>query len=330
MSAPWLSIILPVYGVESYVLDCAESILAQADNGVELIFVDDASPDGSAALIETLQARHPRLQLLRHERNLGLSGARNTGLSAASGDYVWCIDPDDLLEPGTLPRLRQLLAQQRPDLLTCDFRSFDDGGSTESRPRYAHIQTFTAPRPAYAEPREQLLGGLFAAGQFHAWTKIVRRAAWPDTLRFPLGRAFEDLCLVPRLALQMHSHLHVDEVWIAYRQRPGSILSTLNACKLDDWMAALVDFPADTAAAGLQLSARARFQIAHFCARSFVRICKRRAKLSEDGLLDALRRYGQQFRAGSPLAPQALLLAYLRRGRWLRALQLAWWLFKAR
>ncbi|MEJ6002854.1 glycosyltransferase family 2 protein [Paucibacter soli] len=323
MTAPWLSILLPVYRVEPYLLACAASILDQADAGVELVFVDDASPDGSAALVESLQARDPRVRLLRHAHNQGVSAARNTLLDAARGDYLWFVDPDDLMEPGALARLKAVLAQQAPDLVMCDFRAFDDGSSKPAKPRYQHIPSFIG--AAQGEDLDGLLSGLFQAGQLHPWSKIVRRAIWPAGLRFPVGRVFEDLAVYPRLALQVRRFVHAPEVWIAYRQRAGSALANLSAARLDEWMGALEGYAAELPT----LSEGTRFEIAHFCARTFVRACKRRSRLGQQGLSEALRRFARQWRASSPLSPEQLLRAYLQRGKWLRWLQLRWWLSKA-
>jgi len=325
MTAPWLSILLPVYRVEPYLLACAASILGQADAGVELVFVDDASPDGSAALIETLAAGDARVRLIRHASNQGVSAARNTLLDAARGDYLWFVDPDDLMEVGAIPRLRTLLEQpQAPDLVMCDFRAFDDGSSKPAKLRYQHIPSFVG--AARGEDLDALLSGLFQAGQLHPWSKIVRRASWPAGLRFPVGRVFEDLAVYPRLALQVRRFVHVPEVWIAYRQRAGSALANLSAARLDEWMSALDGYAAELPA----LSEATRFEIAHFCARTFLRASKRRSRLGrigQEGLSEALRRFARQWRASSPLTPEQLLQAYLRRGRLLRWLQLRWWLY---
>ena len=97
----WLSILVPVYKVEVYLQECAQSILAQAEAGVEIIFLDDASPDGSAAILKDLQHSHPhQIRLLRHDLNQGISAARNALLKAAQGEHIWFIDADDILEAG--------------------------------------------------------------------------------------------------------------------------------------------------------------------------------------------------------------------------------------
>lgn len=311
---PWLSLLFPMYRVEPWVGACIESLQGQLTDDIELIFVDDASPDGSAALV---QRRLPQARVIRQPHNLGVSAARNRLLDEARGEYLWFIDPDDLVEPGALVRLKQQIDQHRPDLLSCDFRIFDDGPSTASiKPRHRHMVSFEGPAGVLMTRVDQCLRGFFVHGQFHPWSKVVRRACWPATLRFPEGRVFEDMALYPRLFLHTPRHLHVAEVWIAYRQRGGSLLSELNPDRLDDWTAAL-----DGLAAELPpLDEDTRFEIAHFCARTLLRARRRRLQLggaARPGLATDFER----FLRSSPLSPPELLRAYLRRGRWLRALQ---------
>ncbi len=333
-AAPWLSIMLPVYKVEAFVQACADSILAQADEGVELIFVDDASPDGSARILAALQARHPQqVIVLQHAHNQGLSAARNTALAAARGEYLWFVDSDDLLEAGALASLKALVKTEAPDLILCDFRAFDDEANPDcsSPARYAHISTFQGPSRQLSRDRSALLAGLFAAGQLHSWSKIVKRSAWPSGLQFPVGRTFEDLAVSPQLALHAQSFVHMPEVWLAYRQRAGSILAQLSAAKIENWMQAMVGFGAALNAAQLPAPEKALFQVAHFNARTFIRACKRFVKL-KDSAQDpqALARFADYWRASSPLSAAALSRAYGQQGRWLRALQFHYWLWRSR
>ena len=121
-NAPWLSILLPVYNVEPYLRECVESIASQADDGVEIMLVDDVSTDGSRSLLHTLQGElKGRLRLLQHQVNGGLSAARNTMLEAATGEYVWFLDSDDVLAPGAIADLKSVVERDRPDFVMCDF-----------------------------------------------------------------------------------------------------------------------------------------------------------------------------------------------------------------
>jgi glycosyltransferase involved in cell wall biosynthesis len=315
-SAPWLSLLFPMYRVEPWLQACIASLKPQLDDGVELVFVDDASPDGSAALVARLL---PQARLIRQAENRGVSAARNRLLDEARGDYLWFIDPDDLVEPGVIPRLKALIAEHRPDLLSCDFRVFDDGPSTESvKPRHRHVASFDGPAGVVMDDVDQRLRGFFVHGQFHPWSKVVRRACWPAALRFPEGRVFEDMAVYPRLLLHTPRHLHVAEVWIAYRQRGGSLLGSLDVKRLDDWTWALAGLAAELP----PLDDDTRFEIAHFCARTLLRARRRRLQLGGQALA-GLTTDAERFARSSPLTRRELLAAYFRRGRWLRGLQ--WW-----
>ena len=317
MSAtPWLSILLPVHDVGPLLDDCVASILDQGVDGIELVFVDDASRGDDAQRLAAWHANRPdAVRVVTHDRNRGVSAARNTLLENARGDYVWFVDPDDLVEPGALAALRAIVAGDAPDLVLCDFRSFRDGATER-----AHVETFAGPHRVLSRDRDALVAGLFRTGQMHPWSKIVRRAAWPASLRFPEGRVFEDLAVYPRLALAVASFVHVPEPWIAYRQREGSILAVLSEQKLDDWTLALVGYPVDLREAGVHLSDDTLFEVAHFSARTLLRAVRRWHALCTHAYAgERLQAFGARWRASSPLSREELSRGYLRRrmlGRW--------------
>ena len=311
MNMHWLSILVPVYQVEAYLPACLDAILAQAGEGVEVVLVNDASPDGCATILADYATRYPqRVRVLTHEHNQGISASRNTLLDAARGEYLWFIDSDDLLEPGALASLKTIIDAHAPDLVTCDFRSFDDATGRARKARYAHIPSYVGAAGVLSKDRDSLLQGLFATGRFHPWSKIVRRAIWPPGLRFPVGRVFEDLAVYARLALAVQSHWHAAEVWIAYRQRAGSALATMSPAKLDDRMHALKGYAFDVQ--GLGLNERTNFAIAHYAARALLNV----RKLGQRRQLDE-----ELWASASPLTASQLERAYLRRGRLLRWLQ---------
>jgi len=319
--SPWLSVLLPVHDVGALLDECVASLLDQGVDGVELVFVDDASrSDDAARLAAWAQRRPDAIRIVTHARNRGVAAARNTLLAHARGEYVWFVDPDDLVEPGSLGALRALVAGNHPDLVLCDFRTFRDGATV--RP---HVGTFEGPHGTFSEDRDALLAGLFRTGQLHPWTKIVRRAAWPQHLRFPEGRVFEDLALYPRLALALRSFVHVPQVWIAYRQREGSLLAALSEKKLDDWTHALVGFPVELRDAGIALAEDTRFEIAHFSARTLLRAVRRWRELCTHAYAgERLQAFGARWRASSPLTADELARAYLKRRRFGRWIQFVW------
>ncbi len=92
-----VSIIVPIYNVEQYLPECLDSVLAQTLEHIEIICVNDCSPDNSLEILESYVERDKRIIILNHDQNRGQSVARNTGLKKASGDYVFFLDPDDIL-----------------------------------------------------------------------------------------------------------------------------------------------------------------------------------------------------------------------------------------
>ena len=112
---PKLSVIVPVYKAEQYLRQCVESILKQRFSDLELLLVDDGSPDGSGAMCDAFAAEDPRVRVI-HKENGGVSTARNAGLDAAQGDYVTFVDSDDYIDAG----MYEIMMAEGTDLVLCD------------------------------------------------------------------------------------------------------------------------------------------------------------------------------------------------------------------
>ena len=97
-----ISVIIPVYNTERYIDRCLESVTSQSVSDIEIICVDDASTDGTPALLEAWKERDPRVRVIRNAENMLESVSRNVGLEAARGDYVYFIDSDDWIDQGYL------------------------------------------------------------------------------------------------------------------------------------------------------------------------------------------------------------------------------------
>ena len=92
---PKLSIVIPIYNAEVYLKECLDSIINQTFKNIEIIIVDDCSPDNSEAIVLEYMSKDPRIKYIKHQQNRSVLQARNTGITNATGDYIWCIDPDD-------------------------------------------------------------------------------------------------------------------------------------------------------------------------------------------------------------------------------------------
>lgn len=115
MNKPIISIIVPIYNVENYLTQCLQSIVTQLTdpNRVEVILVNDCSSDGSKEIAEKYAKMHDHVNVIHHEVNQGLSIARNTGINAAKGDWIWFIDSDDWIEQDSLKTLFRLIEEER-------------------------------------------------------------------------------------------------------------------------------------------------------------------------------------------------------------------------
>ena len=125
---PLISVVIPVHGVEDYLDRCLDSVLGEPAPSLEVIAVDDASPDGCAAI---LAARHdPRLRVISTPAAVGPGPARDLGAKEAMGEYVWFVDGDDELTGGALAAVAGALARLRPDVLIVDFENLYPDGTT--------------------------------------------------------------------------------------------------------------------------------------------------------------------------------------------------------
>jgi CDP-glycerol glycerophosphotransferase len=118
---PRFSIIVPVHKVQGYLRECLDSVLSQSFPDTELIAVDDASPDNSGRILDEYAARDTRVTVVHHDRNLGVGASRNTGAERATGDYLFFLDGDDTIAPGSLDAIAERLKQDEdPDILYFD------------------------------------------------------------------------------------------------------------------------------------------------------------------------------------------------------------------
>ncbi len=181
-----LSIIIPVYCVEHTLNRCVESVVGQSYADIEVILVDDGSPDDCPQMCDEWARRDPRVRVV-HKANGGLSDARNAGLEVARGDYVTFVDSDDFLAPDTYRLLMDLLAAwPQTDLI--EYPLFWHYGSAEQEVRSYGNHTYHDMKAYWLEGR--------AYEHSYACNKIYRRSVFQN-VRFPVGQVFEDAATLP-------------------------------------------------------------------------------------------------------------------------------------
>lgn len=205
-----ISVIIPIYGVEQFIGRCAESLMCQAlKEGVEFLFVDDATPDGSIGVLEEVLARHPERQtqvrLLRHAKNQGLPAARNTGLAEARGTYVFHCDSDDYVEPEMLETLLDAAERHRADMVWCDWYL-----------TFAESERYMR-QPEYSTATEALRAMLAGAMKYNVWNKLVRRSLYTENhILFPAGYGMGEDMTMMRLAACARKVAYVPHAFYHY------------------------------------------------------------------------------------------------------------------
>ncbi|MCI7766514.1 MAG: glycosyltransferase [Oscillospiraceae bacterium] len=121
-----ISIIIPVFRVEKYLPRCIESVMAQTYKNIEIILVDDGSPDSSGRICDEYAAKDPRIRVI-HKDNGGVSSARNAGLDIAEGKYICFVDSDDYIHENYARRLYSAVSEKNADIASCGFFRYADG-----------------------------------------------------------------------------------------------------------------------------------------------------------------------------------------------------------
>lgn len=313
----WLSILTPVFNVEPYLAACLQSISSQMTDGVEVILLDDRSTDGSPRLCaEFCERSRGAVRLFSHKENRGVGASRNALLESAAGDYVWYVDSDDMILPGTVARLHEIIRTHAPDMILGDYLK-------KSRWR----SSFAGASNELKSDRADLVRGVFANRRLHLWSKVCRRSLWGNDLRFPDVRCFEDVAVTPWLLLRARTYYHDPQPWIFYRVRPQSLTGLVSRTAgvfrerdNDDLASALRGYAAAVRELMPTGADATYLAIAHFCAKEFTKISARLlgARLFRDdcrGLRRRLTDYRATLEACSPVPFGDLLAAYRRRGR---------------
>lgn len=242
---PYLSVVVPVYRAERQLARCLDSILSSQSAQVEVVVVDNHSPDRAGALADAYARRDNRVRAVHLPANVGPGRARNLGLAHARGAYLWFVDADDMLPPGSVPAVLARLAETQPDVLVLDHAEvFPDGQVVPGTPDGALARAnATGPGPLAEHP--QLL-----ALAHSACTKIIRRRFLDQTgLRFHPGW-YEDSAFNPPLLLAAGRIDALDRVCYLYRQQPGGTITKTVSVRHFDVFAQYERMWAEASAAG--------------------------------------------------------------------------------
>ena len=213
-----VSVIVPVYKVEKYLNKCVDSIINQTLEDIEIILVDDGSPDNCGKICDDYAQKDNRIVVI-HKTNGGLSDARNAGLEVARGEYIGFVDSDDYIAPEMISLLYGVCKKNSTDIAGCDL---------------AYVYE-TTDRVDYNSNKQE---SVLSSDDFFAlmldvnkylrtgvWNKIYKRSLF-DTVRFPKGKLFEDVGTMYKLIFQVDKITYVSKPGYFYlKQREGAITS---------------------------------------------------------------------------------------------------------
>lgn len=220
-----ISVIVPIYKVEEYLRECIDSIINQTYRNLEIILVDDGSPDNCPAICDEYASKDERIVVL-HQMNGGLSAARNAGLDVAKGEYICFVDSDDFIHPQYCEILLNGIINANTIACACEVLRYSEGENihTEVIKISPHIEFYTK--------NEFLLQQMQHKLEMGVWNRIYNRSVF-DKIRFFVGKLHEDIIFAGDLL-----NLHYDKVAVIslplyfYRQRLSGIVGSQTAnCK---------------------------------------------------------------------------------------------------
>ncbi|AGH73261.1 glycosyltransferase family 2 protein [Edwardsiella piscicida] len=217
-----LSLIIPVYNTEMYLSACLESVFCQCDEDIEIIIVNDGSTDNSLDIIMKYKQNNEFVFI--DKSNGGLSSARNSGLSVATGQYIAFLDSDDLWVDSCYMIIKESLQAYNPECLSFSYIPIDTKGNIllqEKSLKSSHKVIKCNPSV------------MFKKGDWFAW-RFVYKSIFFSKIRFDEGRRFEDQLIIPILISQAKQIINHDSPIVKYRKHNASITSNLKLSDLKD------------------------------------------------------------------------------------------------
>lgn len=220
-----ISIVVPVYNVKPFLDKCVKSLIEQTYKNIEIILVDDGSTDGCFEICDEWKKRDSRIIVI-HQKNGGLSNARNTGISSSNGEYIMFIDSDDYVESTMVEILYNNLISLDVDLTICNFYYTVNGKDL----RKGNLKgTFIIE----GNEKYNYLYNEFSLRTIISWNKLYKKSLF-DNLKFPDGLIHEDQFIIaPLLDKIKKIGFLMDDYLYHYVQRDNSIMKTFNMKRFD-------------------------------------------------------------------------------------------------
>ena len=222
MENPLISVIIPIYNVEKYLDKCISSVVGQTYSNLEIILIDDGSPDACPQMCDNYAKNDARIKVI-HKNNEGLAAARNAGLNVATGDYIAFVDSDDWIEPILYEEMLKLANKGKAEIICCGAVKLRGENKTEKC--FCYYPTGTV-----CDSDEIVKDILLDKIGSQVCFRLYESKCW-DNLRFPEGRLYEDIPTTFKAFLKAKRIGFIAEPYYNYRINKASISFILNPLK---------------------------------------------------------------------------------------------------
>lgn len=223
-----LSVIIPVYNVESYLSLCVESLLnkSYAIHQYEIILVDDGSTDKSGIICDELKSKYENIKVI-HKSNGGLSSARNAGIKVAKGEWISFIDSDDIVVENYIDIIISIIEIYHLDIIMFRYLPFKEERYLDDRLKKVSFNKTFFKKISKKDAMDTLFDGNYTN---YSWNKIYKRNLF-NKIVFPVGKNFEDVITTCKLIDKANTFGKYKDILYFYRQRKGSILNSTDPNK---------------------------------------------------------------------------------------------------
>lgn len=218
-----ISVIVPVYNVEKYLDACLESIVNQTYKDIEILCIDDCTPDNSIEIVEKYMLMDSRVRLIRHDENRGLGGARNTGIREAKGEYITFVDSDDALKLDMLEKFEKAMTSHKVDAVICGVEQSFGNDYFAPHTSFHYVDRLSS-RVVSIQTHKERLTDIWPS----AWNKMYKTSLIREfECKYPEKLLYEDHFFFYNYFAHVNAFYYIDEPLYIYRlSRPGSITST--------------------------------------------------------------------------------------------------------